>query len=131
MKVSRRELAKTVTRQLMAGQDLERLSLQVAAYLVEHKMVSQADRLIQDVSAELQAATGQATATVVTAFSPSSHNLQTLQTNLKRLLGVKEVELQLVEDKSLLGGLVVKLPGLEMDASVRQKLRVLARGGSA
>ncbi|HSX36380.1 MAG TPA: F0F1 ATP synthase subunit delta [Patescibacteria group bacterium] len=129
-KISRRILAQTVTRELLAGKPVGRLAKQVAAYLVEHRMVNQAERLVLDIAAELQAATGHATAGVTTAFKPGTKELEALRSGLKHLTGAKEVELELREDKSLLGGVVVNLPGREWDASVRRKLTLLAREGA-
>ena len=128
-KVSRRLLAQTITRQLLDGADAKKLTKQLAAYLITHRMTGQADHLIKDIAAELQQATGRATAHVVTAFEPSKHHLETLRRSLTHLTGARDVELTLAQDKSLLGGMVVTLPGRELDASVRRKLTLLARGG--
>jgi len=130
-KVSRRTLVQTIVRELLAGADHPRLTKQVAAYLVENRMTDQIDRLVLDIAAALQQATGHAAATVTTAFKPSQHNIDALRRSLLHLTGAREVELAVQQDPSLLGGMVVTLPGHEWDASVRRKLKLLARGGVA
>jgi F0F1-type ATP synthase delta subunit len=130
-KVSRRILARTVTQELLAGKSVTQVSQQLAAYLLTHRMTDQIDRLLLDIAAELQETTGHATATVTTVFKPTEQNLDTLRHSLKHLIDAREVELKLREDTSLVGGMIVTLPGRELDASVRRKLRLLARGGAA
>ncbi|HSX32729.1 MAG TPA: F0F1 ATP synthase subunit delta [Candidatus Saccharimonadales bacterium] len=130
-KVSRRTLVQTIVRELLNGADPKQLTKQLAAYLVEQRMTDQVDHLLLDIAAALQTTTGHAAATVTTAFKPTSHNLNELRRSLLHLTGAREVELNMCEDPTLLGGVVVALPGRELDASVRRKLTLLARGGTA
>lgn len=129
-KVSRRELARTITRQLLSGADQAPLMRQVAAYLVEHKMVNQLDMLLSDIAVQLQASTGHVTAEATTAF-PLTAELQTaVQQQVQALTGAKSVELKTTVDQDLLGGVIVRTAGRELDASVRRKLTSLSRGGA-
>ncbi len=125
-KVSRRELARTVTSQLLSGADQALLVRQLAAYLVERKMTNQLDMLIEDIAQELQAQTGHVTASVTTAFEPSAETLTQIKQTLLSLTNASTAELNVSVDPHLLGGVVVALPGQELDASIRRKLTSLA-----
>jgi F0F1-type ATP synthase delta subunit len=127
-KVSRRELAKTATRQLLEGKDPKRVMLEMAAYLIDHKAANQADMVLSDISMALQEATGHVSAEVVSAFAIGSENRRMIEEYLKAATKATSVEMTVVEDKSLMGGVVLKTPGHEYDASVRRKLNLLARG---
>lgn len=127
-KVSRRELARTVSRQLLDGADPGRTMRTLAAYIVEHKMTHQAGMVMDDIALELEAATGHSSAEVRTAFALSPDNRRKLEDYIKRVTGADSVELTFTQDKSLLGGMVIRTPRYEYDASVRHKLNQLARG---
>jgi F-type H+-transporting ATPase subunit delta len=127
-KISRRQIAETATRQLVAGKDPRRVMLEVAAYLVDNRIASQADMVIEDIAARLQAETGHTTATVRAAFALSPDTLTKLEAYIKEATKSKSVELTTVVDPALLGGVVIQTPGYEYDASVRRKLNELARG---
>lgn len=127
-KVSRRELARTVTRQMLDGKDPERVMLELAAYLIDTKQISQADMLLSDISGFLRDQTGHVEAEVLTVFGLSGDSKQKLESFLQQAFDAKSVEINAVEDKSLIGGVVVKTPGYEYDASVRRKLNALSRG---
>ncbi|MDB5186177.1 MAG: hypothetical protein JWL85_700 [Candidatus Saccharibacteria bacterium] len=127
-KVSRRELARNVARQLVDGADQKKIMQEVAAYLIEHKMVNQSGMLLADLSIELQSLTGHTTAEVRTAFGLSDANRKHVEGYVREITGAKTVELNAVEDKSLKGGIIVKTPQYEYDASVKRKLNQLARG---
>jgi F0F1-type ATP synthase delta subunit len=105
-KVSRRELARSTAKALLDGKDQKKLMRQLAAYLIDHNMVSQADLLLDDLALELEAATGHTTATVRTAHKLSPENQKNLEDYIKQSTGAKSVELTLEEDPSLLGGVV-------------------------
>jgi F0F1-type ATP synthase delta subunit len=127
-KVSRRELASTVVRQLLDGKDQEALVKQLAAYLIEHKMTNQAGMLLDDIAIELEKVTGHTTASIRAAFPLTDESRQKLVEYVKDKTGATSVELSVLEDKSLLAGVVIRTPQHEYDASARHKLNQLARG---
>lgn len=127
-KVSRRELARTVTRQLLEGKDPATVMRQLAAYLIDNKMTNQSGMLIDDIAIALQSQTGHVTAEIVAAFSPAADMKKRLESFVAQQTQAQSVELTVTTDKSLVGGMVVKTPGHEYDASVRRKLNLLARG---
>lgn len=129
-KVSRRELARSAAKQLLDGKDSQKMMEQLAAYLVEHKIAQQADMLISDIAVELQAATGQLPVTVRAPFALSADSQKRIASFLQQKTGAQSVDVTVVEDKTLLGGIVIRTPQHEYDASVRNKLNQLALGES-
>ncbi|HEX8350012.1 MAG TPA: F0F1 ATP synthase subunit delta [Hymenobacter sp.] len=127
-KLSRRDLARATTRQLVDGRPSADVMREVAAYLIDHKMVGQADMLIQDIAIALQAETGHVTAEVRSAFALTPASREAIQSFVSEATGAKSVELSVTDDSSLIGGVVIRTPQLEYDASVRRKLTQLARG---
>lgn len=127
-KVSRRELAATIARQLLAGKDQKRIMQELAAYLIEHKMIHQVDMLLDDIAIELEKATGHTTATVRSAFPLSDASRQRISDYVKTATSAKSVELSVVEDRSLLAGVVIRTPEREYDGSARYKLDQLRTG---
>lgn len=127
-RVSRRELAKTVTRRLSEGMDPSRAAKELAAYLIEQKMLNQAHLVVADIAAALMEETGHVSSEVVSAFAIDAASRQKLETFVAQATGAKTVEVTVTEDKSLIGGVIIKIPGHEYDASVRRKLNLFAQG---
>lgn len=117
-----------MTQQLIDGKDPKRVALEVAAYLVEHKIVNQLHMVVGDIAAELMRRTGHVPAEVVSAFALDEESRAKLESFIVQATNAKSVELTITEDKTLLGGVVIKTPGHEYDASVRRKLNQFARG---
>jgi F0F1-type ATP synthase delta subunit len=129
-KVSRTELARSVAQALLDGKDQKKLMRQVAAYFIDHNMTSQLDMFIDDLSVELETRTGHATATAVVAHSLGAESLKELEAYVREKTGAKSVELTVEEDPSIVGGVIIRTPQYEYDASVRHKLNQLAQGRS-
>lgn len=128
-KVSRRELARTVVAQLQLPKaDHKKIMTEAAAYMVENRMVAQADMLIRDIAAEMQKQTGHVFAEVTAARDLSAGSEKSIAAYLTRELQAKSVELEVVTRPSLIGGVIIKTPEFEYNASVRHKLNQLARG---
>lgn len=127
-KVSRRELARTVSRQLLEGVDPQKLMKELAGYLIDHKMQGQAGMVLDDIALEIESKTGHTTANVRTSFALGAQNRRKLEEYVKRVTAARSIELTVTEDKSLLGGMVLRTPRYEYDASIRHKLNQLARG---
>nr|WP_272209928.1 F0F1 ATP synthase subunit delta [Marinicella sp. W31]MDC2875773.1 F0F1 ATP synthase subunit delta [Marinicella sp. W31] len=73
---------------------------------------------------EVAAHRGQATAEVAVAHALSDEQQQELKTALADVTG-KDVTLQITEDASLLGGMIVKVGSRQIDTSLRTKLSKL------
>lgn len=127
-KVSRRELARAATRQLLDGKDPKRVMLEIAAYLIETKATHQTEMVISDIALALQEEIGYVSTEVISAFALGPESRHKLEAYVTAVTNARSVEMTVVEDKALLGGVIIKTPGHEYDASVRRKLNLLARG---
>jgi F-type H+-transporting ATPase subunit delta len=126
-KVSRRELARAVTAKLLAEPKRQKHWLEaLAAYMVTHKMVDDADMIINDIARELHTQSGVLTVEVRSAKALS----ETLRSSIKQYLSnqteAKRVNVHESVEPELLGGFIAQTPDAELDASVRTRLRKLA-----
>jgi len=126
MKLSRRRLAKEVTKAILAEPARKNEILnQLAAYLLTNKKAAQADLLMLDIANELEETQGQLVANVVSARPLSSVSKMAITDKLKRQTGAKTVELNEELKPELIGGIVVRTPKFELDASVKRQLNRL------
>lgn len=124
--VSRRTLARIVASRLSEeGADGKRIMLELAAYLVQKRKVDDADLIINDVAEELYRQTGRLVVEVTSAHTLTDDARQRLRDYLYAETGATSVELHELVDESLIGGLIAKTPGSELDVSVRNTLRQL------
>ncbi|HKX72889.1 MAG TPA: F0F1 ATP synthase subunit delta [Candidatus Saccharimonadales bacterium] len=129
-KIGRRRLAREVVR-LLVEQSGRRADLvqQIAAYLIDTKQVHQADLLLKDVADELYVQNKQLSADVTSAFDLTTEAKAAITDLLRASTGATEVQLETRKDPDLLGGVIVRTPRQEIDASVRRKLKALSAGG--
>lgn len=128
-RISRRRLARELVRLLAEQPDRQaELLRQTAAYLLATKQAHQAHLLVNDIAEELQAAQGHLGAEVRTAFALGDDTRQSIVATLQQLTGAKTVELNETVQPELLGGVVVRTPQLELDASIKRQLSQLAGG---
>lgn len=128
-KLSRRRIARELTRLLIAHPERRSILLQqVAAYLVHHKQVNQLHLLVNDIADELLAQQKHVSADVTTAFGLKINSREHVVAMLKKATGAQTVALTETVDPSLIGGIVVRTPQLELDASVKRQLTQLAGG---
>ncbi len=126
-KVSRRVLAEAITAKLLAEpQSSEHWMQALAAYIVEHNMINDADMLINDIAHELYVQAGQLVVEVTSAEVLSDSVRQQLTSYLQRETDAKTVQIHESTNPDLIGGLVAKTADAELDASVRTQLRTLA-----
>ncbi|MFZ1811926.1 MAG: F0F1 ATP synthase subunit delta [Candidatus Saccharimonadales bacterium] len=93
---------------------------QLAAYLIVHRETKQTARYVADIERELGAA-GLVVADVVTARPIDA----ALRQAIRALLGAPDAVLRESIDPSLIGGVIVRAGGRELDGSVRTKLQRL------
>jgi F0F1-type ATP synthase delta subunit len=122
---SRRRVARFVADQLADGEPAARLAQVLAAYLVENRQTRLADLLIRDIETALLSRHKHLAADVVAARKLSSLVRQDLVNMLKAATNAATVELVENEDPALLGGIIVRTPEAELDASLRTKLTKL------
>lgn len=123
--VSRRRLAKYVAAELYQGDNHDRLFKQVAAYLITNRATSQADLLVHDVLDVLARDYGKVSAEVVSARKLSEQLKTQIQSFVREQTQAKAVTLSESVDEALVGGVIVRTPSAEYDASVRTKLKQL------
>lgn len=123
--ISRRKLATYMVEQMVAGADQPALLQQVAAYLVDRRRVNQADLLVRDVEAILGSEHGHVLAHVTSARELSAGLTKAIAQFVAKSENATAVEVSTSIDPSLLGGVIIKTPTAELDASVRAKLTAL------
>jgi F-type H+-transporting ATPase subunit delta len=123
--ISRRRLADHIATELVAGHAVKPLLQQVASYLVDHRLTSQAELLIRDVEAILAREHSVVLAEVISARELSAGLIRNIEQFVAASQGAKQVEVSTSVDPSLLGGIIVRTPSAELDTTVRKQLNAL------
>jgi|SRR5665647_2002422 len=125
-KVSRRALSEAITTKLLAEPTEQKHWMQVlAAYLVEHDMVNDADMLINDIAHELLVQSGQLVVEVTSAETMNESVRSNLVEFLQHETEAQNIQLHESTDPSLIGGLIARTADAEFDISLREQLRQL------
>lgn len=125
-KISRHRLAEFIAEKYAAG-TLDPRTLQgVAAYLVENKLAQNADLLLDDIAAILASRHGLLRAEVISARPLDASSRQAVLDFITQAESATRVELEETIDEQLIGGVIVRTPTAELDASIRTKLKTLA-----
>lgn len=98
---------------------------ELASLLLEERMHNQADEILADIAREYAKQHGIVEAEARTAFPLSASLKKELSERVKASTGAKTVILHEEIDKSLLGGVIVSAPDMELDLSLRTKLAKL------
>lgn len=123
--VSRRMLARTfVTELLKAPLKQGQLARSLAAYLIETKQTKVLDMVIADIEKELMAQ-GYVTAKVISARSLSDAVRQAITDVVRQATKAQTIELEETINPELIGGMQLRLPSYELDATVRHQLQQL------
>lgn len=128
-KLSRRRIAREIVQLIAKNPERQAEILkQTAAYLLQHKKAHEAHLLLLDIAQELQTTQGLVTAEVQSAFGLASATRENIVATLKQVTGAKNVELSETVQPELIGGVVIRTPQFELDASVKRQLNQLAGG---
>lgn len=123
--ISRRKLSQYVADRLAEGESNGMVLRELAAYLIETHRQREAELIIRDVETALLAR-GMAAATVTSARPLSEEAKKSLKTFIKsQYEGIERVALKEQIDTSLIGGMRLKLPDKQLDASVKTRLEKL------
>jgi F0F1-type ATP synthase delta subunit len=122
VRLSRRKLATFVTERLLAGD--KTAVMQLAAYLVETRRTRELPLVVRDIEAAL-AARGVVVADVATATPLGETAAKAIRKFIADQYDGGMVQLRVAEDASLLGGAKIRLPGSELDTTIRRKLTTL------
>ena len=98
---------------------------ELAALLFEERMHDQIEEIILDIADQYQAQHGVIEADVKTAFKLSQDIKKQLIDIVKVNTGAKKVVLNEETDPTLLAGLVISAPDMELDLSLKTKLAKL------
>lgn len=121
-RISRRALAEHVASRLQAGDDT--VLQEVAAYLLETRRVRELDLYVREIEAALTQ-NGVVVADVASAHQLTKKTEQAIVRYLKATYHVDTVEMKQSVDPQLIGGIQVRTPDAEYDATVRRKLTKL------
>lgn len=128
-KLSRRRVATQIVQLLAKNPERHTEILkQTAAYLLQHKKAHEAHLLMLDIADELQKNHGLVTAEVQSAFSLTGASRENIVATLKKVTGAQNVELSETVKPELIGGVVIRTPQFELDASVKRRLMQIAGG---
>jgi F-type H+-transporting ATPase subunit delta len=124
MKYSRDDIAKAfVKRADKVG--VKRAAKDLAALMLEQRMHEDADQIIQDIMSEYAKSHGVIEANIKTAYPLSGDLKKQIEERVKNKTNAKKVLLNEEIDNSLLGGVVISAPGMELDLSIKSKLAKL------
>ena len=121
-KLSRRKLAIHTAARLAAGEDTKTVLRQLAAYLIDSGRKAEASLVVRDTESMLMDA-GTAIGTVTSARPLSPTALKAIESFvMSNDSKIKTVLLREEVDESLISGMKLELPGVQLDASVKAKL---------
>jgi len=123
-KLSRRDLAQYVAQQLVDGASQKKLTLQLAAYLIESRRTNELSIIIRDIAVQL-ADLGHLSGTITSARELSAETKKTIEAYTKDKTKAPHVSLDTIVDESVLGGIKLELPGRELDTTVARRLTLL------
>lgn len=119
IKISRRKLAEHTASRIIAG--TPGAVDELAAYLVESRRTSEADLLVRDIEDHL-AALGTVIVTAVSAEALSEKARRDVEQLVLEQYPDATVRLRERVDPSLIGGIIIRTPREELDASIRTAL---------
>lgn len=123
MAISRRVLVRAIVDQL-EHEATPVVMRRLAAYVIEHKLARQLELILADIEAEL-AKRSVVMADVITARPLAEESRAAIVDYIRGLTGAKSPQLREKVDEDLLGGVVIKVAGTELDSSLKTKLQRL------
>ena len=117
--MSRRKVAQYAATKIIDG-EIDEVTMQVAAYLVESRRVREADLVARSIEDELSSS-----GLVVAEVTSATELTDALRQSIKKLLGAKNIALKETIDRDVLGGIKIEAPGKKMDATVRNMINKL------
>jgi F-type H+-transporting ATPase subunit delta len=122
--ITRSEATKA-TAALAKGMKLDPLTANTLGVLAHNRRLSQAPAVISAFRALAASHRGETTADVTSAHPLSAAQVTALKSKLKSKIG-RDVAVNLMVDREILGGLVVKIGSQMIDSSIRTRLNALA-----
>lgn len=123
--ISRRKLAASIAERLNSDESQSLIIKQLAAYIIEHNLESEADRIVADINSQL-VRYGKVLTKVVTARPLDSSTRQQIIDYMQQSTGDKvEVVLSESVDPEIIGGIIIETPDQRLDISVVSQLKQL------
>lgn len=123
-KLSRRKIADYVVGTILDGGNLDRVTKQLAGYLLESRRVNELDHIVRDIEFALSTR-GHLVARVVSARKLSKETAKAIENMLKSSNSAKHVYAKYDIDESLIAGVKIEIPDKRIDKSVSRKLSIL------
>jgi F0F1-type ATP synthase delta subunit len=123
--ISRMQVAATVADRLRSGR--RKAVQEAAAWLVERGKVRDGRYLAHDV-ATILAGRGYLLVHITAARRLDGSALHKVEHVIKEQTGAKDLELEVIIDPSVIGGLKIETPLAELDNTVRSKMEKLLEG---
>ncbi len=122
MKVPRHILAEVIAKRTLDMSDTKSLAREIAAYLLAERRTAELESILRDVM-QYRQDHGMLEADVVTAHEVQNNVLQ----DVKHLLQAaypkaKTINLNQVQDTSVIGGLRIDMPNEQLDMTIKAKL---------
>ena len=124
MAISRRVLARSIASKLIDGADAQVLIPQLAAYIVDQKLVNHVEEIIQDIAYEISRR-GVLDITVTTARPLTDDLRRLVKEFVSQQQQVDTIEFTETVDESIVGGIVIETPNKRFDASVASRIKQL------
>lgn len=124
MRFRRTDIARAFVQQA-DSKSIDHAVKELAALLLEERMHDQVEEIILDIAREYQLQHGVVEAEARTAQRLSAEAKKQLAERVKATTGAKKVVLHEEIDQTLLGGVVLSAPDMELDLSLRSKLMKL------
>lgn len=123
-KISRVKLAKAYVQLLPAVKQAD-LTKALARIVVENRLTSQLDLLMEDVRSELLRQYGHGDVEVASAFKLSGRIEDEIKSAVGNLINAKSITVNSSIDKELIGGAMVHGPDFDWDFTIKNKLKKL------
>lgn len=122
MKVPRHILAEAIAKRTLDVQDTKALAREIAAYLLAERRTAELESILRDVM-QYRQAYGVLEADVVTAHQLQDNVLQEVKQLLQEAYPkAKTIQLNQVQDPSVIGGLKIDMPNEQLDMTIKARL---------
>jgi len=123
-RATRRQIISSVAKRLQDGESRPDVLRGLAAYLLDHKQTSQADLYVADIEREL-AKGGSLVADVTTARPLDDASRALVEDYVLKAEKASAVTLREHIDPTIIGGIIIRVNGRELDAAVSSQIRQL------
>ena len=122
MKIARNRISSIVASRSLKGESAQKLSREIAAYLLSENRVRELESVLRDVQADW-AASGHVEVLAASAFPLSAESKADITKQVKTLYpDAKQIVVTEVHDPSVIGGVRLNLANQQLDLSVEAKL---------